>query len=203
MSPVGAEGKRVEIERPETPPRVRAKLAEGEQFFRLLDGKVELMRERMDTLAEGQRDLRDDLREHERANAKRDAETRAELRAVNGEVGAMRRDMDARLDAIERALTYRAGVESGGGAPVTPPTLAPPTHPNLPALSSPLTSTGQGRRAAVVGGGGVTLGTVLAAIASIGALPPAIQWAVGCLAVVVALAAVAVAFRWGWRAAGR
>lgn len=208
MSPAGGEGKRVEVERPETLPRVRAKLAEGEQFFHALAAKVDVMRERMDHLADGQRqtrsdvaELRADLREHERTNAKRDAETRAELRAVSGEVAAMRRDMDARLDAIERALTYRAGIEVGGG-PVSPGG-AQADDASAPRLASPLTSAGQARRAAVVGGGGVGLATILGAVGALASLPPPLQWALVALAVIAGVGAIAVAVRWGWTAAGR
>jgi len=190
------------VDRPETPPRVRDKLVEGELLYARLAGQVGIMGERidamgarMDTLAEGQRELRADLKDHERNNAKRDSETRGDVRALSGEVGALRKDLDGRLDAIEGLLHWRAGAD--GAAP--PP---PKTQPNMPALS-PLTSASQARRAAAVGGGGLSLASLLGLLASIATLPVAVQWALGAVAVVAGLGAVVVAVRWGWRAAGR
>jgi hypothetical protein len=183
------------VERPSTPPRVREKLVEGELAYTRLAGQVGIMSERMDAmgerldmLAEGQRELRSDLKEHERNNAKRDGEMR-------GEVAGMRKDLDARLDSIERTLTFCAGKEAGGGAGATLPTL--------PAALSPITSGGQARRAAAVGGGGLTLASLLGLLASLATLPLAVQWALGGVAVLAGVGAVAVAVRWGWRAAGR
>jgi hypothetical protein len=184
------------LERPETPPRVREKLVESELASARLAGqvgimgeRVEAMGQRLDMLAEGQRELRSDLKEHERNNAKRDGEMR-------GEVAGMRKDLDARLDSIERTLTFCAGKEAGGGAGATP------TLPNLGALT-PQTSAGQARRAVAVGGGGLSLATLLGLLASLATLPVVVQWALGAVAVVAGLGAVAVAVRWGWRAAGR
>ena len=197
------------VERPSTPPGIRAKIAEGEVSQARLTGQVEVMGARLDALADGQKqtradvaavredvaELRGEMREVAREDARRDAEVRAEVRLVSGEVAALRRDLDTRLDSIERTLTFCAGKEAGGSGGATLPTL--------PAALSPITSGGQARRAAAVGGGGLTLASLLGLLASLATLPLAVQWALGGVAVLAGVGAVAVAVRWGWRAAGR
>lgn len=186
-----------QIERPETPPRVRAELVEGRAHYMRLEAEVREMRTAM---REDAGEMREALRDHEKHNADREKELRAEITDVRGEVravGAKVDKLDERFDRIEQIII--AHLRPPDGSPI------PPTQPSLPAfpLPSPLTSAGQARRAAAVGGGGVTLAGGIGVLASLGSLPAPIQWALGVLAVAVGLAAVAVAFRWGWRAAGR
>lgn len=186
-----------QIERPETPPRVRAELVEGRAHYMRLEAEVKEMRVDM---REDAKEMREALRDHERLNAQREKELRAEITDVRGEVravGVKVDKLDDRLDRMEQLMVAHLRPPDGSTIPTTQPSL--PAFP----LASPLTSAGQARRAAAVGGGGVTLAGGLGVLASLGSLPAPLQWALGVLAVAVGLAAVAVATRWGWRAAGR
>jgi len=176
---MGAPGRRApqpRVERPETPPRVRDKLVEGELLYARLAGQVSGMSDKLELIVEEQREGRREARAwRERADQRLDR-------------------ADGRLDHIEASLAYRAGAE---GAP--PPVAPPTTQPNMPTLT-PVTSASQARRAAAVGGGGLSLASLLGLLASLSTLPAAVQWALGAVAVVAGLGAVVGAVRWGWLA---
>jgi len=60
----------------------------------------------------------------------------------------------------------------------------------------------QSRRGAVANVGGLSLATILAIVAALGSLPPAVQWVLIVVASAAGLGAVVVGVRWGWRIAG-
>jgi hypothetical protein len=225
--PAGLEGKRVEIERPETPERVRSKLVEGELHYTRLAGRVEVSAARLDALQEAHRAAREDLSimrdtMREMSVEIRDVDRRLDgiaevqasqsqqiqalregqiahtgrLEALHTAQGLMAKDVRSIVEALGRRDAVEVDRAQGQGGAL--PALAPIT-----AEMTPVTSAGQARRAAVVGGGGVGLATVLGAVSALTAPPPALQWALVALAVVAGVGAVAVAVRWGWTAAGR
>lgn len=190
--------KNVSIEKPETPPNIRAKLDEvwdkmnqGEQFFYTLDATVKGMDKRIDGLGKDVRGLSDRMTESESASAARSNAHAASDLALRGEVGALRTSTDERLNLLDQRLdrmeqTLQVLVDR---QPQQPPAEAQqPPGPITAALGLPPRHPRTGSTAAVAGGG-VSLAAVLGVLAQIGGLPVAVQWALGVVAVMVALTA--------------
>ena len=187
--------KPVEIERPETPPRVRDKLVAGELLYARLAEKVDGMADAQDEIKTDMRELRKQMGAHEDLNAKRSLAREESERALRGEITALRdstaqgfEKQDARLDK----LTTLVGVLVDR-QPQTPPVeAAPPPGPITSALGLAPRHPARTGSTAAVAGGGVSLAAVLGILVQLGGLPVAVQWVLGVLAVMVGVTACVV-----------
>lgn len=173
-----------DLMRPETPPRVREKLVQGELLYHQLAERVGGIADAQTEIKTDVRELRKQMRDHEKLNAERAQAREESEREMRVEISALRestakgfKETDGRLDDLSGMV--RVLVDRLPPAEAEPP----PQHPlGLP----PRQRTGS---TAAVAGGGVSLAAVLGVLAQIGGLPVAVQWALGVVAVMVALTA--------------
>lgn len=185
--------KLLEVERPETPPRVREKLVQGELLYGQLAEKVSGMADAQDEIKTDVRELRKQMRDHEDLNAKQSLAREESERALRGEMAALRdstaqgfEKQDARLDKLTELVGVLVDRQ-----PTTPAEAQQPPGPITAALGLPPRQARTGSTAAVAGGG-VSLAAVLGVLAQIGGLPVAVQWALVAVAVMVGVAACVV-----------
>lgn len=185
--------KLLEVERPETPPRVREKLVQGELLYGQLAEKVSGMADAQDEIKTDVRELRKQMRDHEDLNAKRSLAREESERALRGEMAALRdstaqgfEKQDARLDKLTELVGVLVDRQ-----PTPPAEAQQPPGPITAALGLPPRQARTGSTAAVAGGG-VSLAAVLGVLAQIGGLPVAVQWALVAVAVMVGVAACVV-----------
>jgi transposase len=194
--------KHVEIERPETPPNIRTKIDEvwdkmnqGEQFFYTLQATVKGMDKRLDSLGKDVRGLSDRITENESASAARSNAHAASDLALRGEVGALRTSTDERLNALDQRLdrmeqTLQVLVDR---QPQTPPVeAAPPPGPITSALGLAPRHPARAGSNAAVAVGGFSLAGALTLLGQVASLPVELRWALGVVAVMVALTACVV-----------
>lgn len=190
-----APNKAVTIDKPETPPHLRTKLdelwdkmEEGERFFSTLNATVQGMASAQKETQADVRELRGQMSAHEKLNAERSLARETSEREMRGEISALRestakgfKETDARLDR----LTDLVGVlVDRQPTPETPPPQGPITAAlGLPPRQARPAST------AAVAGGGLGVAGVLTLIGQLASLPVAAQWALGVVAVMVALTA--------------
>lgn len=181
------------VERPITPDRekweeVWEKMNEGELLYARLAEKVGGMAEAQNEIKTDVRELRQQMRDHETLNAKRsDAREKSE-REMRGEISALREStaegfkaVDDRLDDLGAKMAVLIDRQP---TPETPPPQGPITAAlGLPPRHARPAST------AAVAGGGLGLAGVLTLVGQVASLPVVVQWALGVVAVMVALTA--------------
>lgn len=182
--------KLLEVERPETPPRVREKLVQGELLYGQLAEKVSGMADAQDEIKTDVRELRKQMRDHEDLNAKQSLAREESERALRGEMAALRdstaqgfEKQDARLDKLTELVGVLVDRQ-----PQQPPAEAGQQGPITSALGLPPRQPRTGSTAAVAGGG-LGLAGVLTLVGQVASLPVVVQWALGVVAVMVALTA--------------
>ncbi len=182
--------KMLEVERPETPPRVREKLVQGELLYHQLAEKVGGMADAQGEIKTDVRELRQQMRDHERLNAERAKAREDSEREMRGEISALREStalgfsaQDKRLDRLTELVGVLVDRQ-----PVTPPAEAQqPPGPITAALGlPPRQRTGS---TAAVAGGGLGLAGVLTLVGQVASLPVVVQWALGVGVVVCILTA--------------
>ena len=209
------------IERPETPPRVRAELKEGRAHYQRLEAKMDKLEQAQQRHeAQAREDLtsaREERREMDRrldalsASQARGEERLAALSAAVVELRTGQKEGWAEAVERERARVVREEAMAGQlarilGAMAMASAVArdragtaDPGGEGGALVAAPMS---QSRRGAVAGVGGLSLATILAIVAALGSLPVAVQWVLIVVASAAGLGAVVVGVRWGWRIAG-
>jgi len=178
-----------ELSRPETPPRVRDKLVQGELLYHQLAEKVDGMAHRIKGLGDDVRDLSRRMTDHEKANADRAIAHAEAERALREEIGELRRETNRKLDGLDSRMDDLASSVRVLIDRQPAPETSPPHGPLGTALGLPPRRTGS---TAAVAGGGVSLAAVLGILVQLGGLPVAVQWVLGVLAVMVGVTACVV-----------
>jgi len=210
------------IERPETPPRVRAELKEGRAHYQRLEAKMDKLEQAQQRHeAQAREDLtsaREERREMDRrldalsASQARGEERLAALSAAVVELRTGQKEGWAEAVERERARVVREEAMAGQLTRILSAMAAatavardragtadPGGEGGALVVTAPMS---QSRRGAVAGVGGLSLATILAIVAALGSLPVAVQWVLIVVASAAGLGAVVVGVRWGWRIAG-